>query len=78
MSSFEQGNGASANVSVLQGTTGGTVNFGSVIKSDFTICSATRYTGGSSKMSKLRQQQWQDQWQQLTPGMGAFLVRRSN
>ena len=33
-------------MAALRGTTKSIIDFGAVIKSDFTICSATRYTGG--------------------------------
>ena len=42
----ESGHGAAASVAALQGTTASVVSFGSIIKSSFTICSVTRYTGG--------------------------------
>ena len=43
------GHGAVAEVVALSGTTASVVSFGTVVSSDFTICSATRYTGGTQR-----------------------------
>jgi hypothetical protein len=43
----EKGHGAFGEVAALQGTTSSKINFGPVIKDEFTICSVTRYTGGT-------------------------------
>ena len=41
----EAGHGAIGAVTALEGTTTDTIDFGDVIKTEFTICSVTRYTG---------------------------------
>ena len=41
------GHGATNKVRALSGTTSSVIAFGPVIKSEFTICSVTRYTGGT-------------------------------
>ena len=43
----QSGNGATAKVVALRGTTSSKVSFGRVIASPFTICSVTRYAGSS-------------------------------
>ncbi|EJK52184.1 hypothetical protein THAOC_28574, partial [Thalassiosira oceanica] len=43
----ESGHGANKEVTALKGTTLDSINFGDVIKTVFTICSVTRYTGGA-------------------------------
>ena len=43
----KKGHGAFGEVAALQGTTLSKINFGPVIKDEFTICSVTRYTGGT-------------------------------
>ena len=45
----QSGHGADSVVTALKGTTADTINFGDVIKTEFTICSVTRYTGGTSE-----------------------------
>ena len=45
----QEGHGASLEVVALQGTTTSKINFGPIIKEKFTICSVTRYTGGTKK-----------------------------
>ena len=42
----QSGNGAESVVTALKGTTEDLVDFGDVIKTEYTICSTTRYTGG--------------------------------
>ena len=41
------GHGAASEVLALSGTTSAAIAFGAVIKREFTVCSVTRYTGGS-------------------------------
>ena len=41
--------GAVGAVTALEGTTADKINFGNVIKPEFTICSVTRYTGGTKR-----------------------------
>merc|ERR1719149_367636 len=41
------GHGATSEVLALSGTTSSAIAFGAVIKSEFTVCSVTRYTGGT-------------------------------
>lgn len=41
------GHGATAEVAALSGTTSSQISFGAIIESSFTVCSVTRYTGGS-------------------------------
>merc|ERR1719149_225310 len=41
------GHGATSEVLALSGTTSSAIAFGAVIKSSFTLCSVTRYTGGA-------------------------------
>merc|ERR1719149_237559 len=41
------GHGATSEVLALSGTTSSEIAFGPVIKSEFTVCSVTRYTGGT-------------------------------
>ena len=43
------GHGATSEVLALSGTTSSVIAFGSVIPSDFTVCSVTRYTGGTKR-----------------------------
>ena len=43
------GHGASREVLALSGTTSSVIAFGPVIKSSFTLCSVTRYTGGAKE-----------------------------
>ena len=42
------GHGATKEVLALSGTTSSVIAFGSVIPSEFTVCSVTRYTGGTT------------------------------
>ena len=42
------GHGASAEVVALSGTPSSQISFGNIIESSFTLCSVTRYTGGST------------------------------
>ena len=46
---LESGHGASGVVRSLSGTTSSQISFGDVIKEQFTVCSATRYTGGANQ-----------------------------
>merc|ERR1712086_494062 len=41
------GHGATSEVLALSGSTSSVIAFGPVIKSEFTVCSVTRYTGGT-------------------------------
>merc|ERR1712194_696251 len=41
------GHGATSEVLALAGNTSSAIAFGAVIKSEFTVCSVTRYTGGA-------------------------------
>merc|ERR1712194_391179 len=41
------GHGATSEVLALAGTTSSAIAFGAVIKSEFTVCSVTRYTGSA-------------------------------
>jgi hypothetical protein len=41
------GHGATSEVLALSGTTSSVISFGAVIPSEFTVCSVTRYTGGT-------------------------------
>merc|ERR1712127_1101555 len=43
------GHGATSGVLALSGTTSSAIAFGAVIKSEFTVCSVTRYTGGAKE-----------------------------
>ena len=43
----QSGHGADSVVTALKGTTADTIDFGDVIKTEFTICSVTRYAGGT-------------------------------
>jgi len=43
------GHGAASEVLALSGTTSSVISFGPVIKSEFTVCSVTRYTGGAKE-----------------------------
>ena len=43
----KSGHGALGVVTALEGSTADSINFGHVIKYEFTICSVTRYTGGN-------------------------------
>jgi hypothetical protein len=43
------GHGATSEVLALSGTTSSVLSFGAVIKSEFTVCSVTRYTGGAKQ-----------------------------
>ena len=43
------GHGTLGAVTALEGTTADKINFGNVIKPQFTICSLTRYTGGTNR-----------------------------
>ena len=45
----QSGHGADSVVTALIGTTSDTIEFGDVIKTEFTICSVTRYTGGTNR-----------------------------
>ena len=45
----KEGHGAGCEVVTLQGTTSPKIDFGPIIKVNFTICSVTRYTGGEMK-----------------------------
>ena len=45
--SRSDGNGATSEVLALSGTTSSQIAFGTVIQSEFTVCSVTRYTGGA-------------------------------
>ena len=41
------GHGAASEVLALSGTTSSVISFGAVIQNEFTVCSVTRYTGGT-------------------------------
>merc|ERR1712127_398027 len=43
------GHGATSEVLALSGSTSSAIAFGAVIKSEFTVCSVTRYTGGTKR-----------------------------
>ncbi|EJK47106.1 hypothetical protein THAOC_34199, partial [Thalassiosira oceanica] len=43
----KSGHGAAKEVTALEGTTADSINFGDVLRNQFTICSVTRYTGGT-------------------------------
>jgi hypothetical protein len=43
------GHGANAGVLALSGTTSSQVSFGNLIEGEFTVCSVTRYTGGTKR-----------------------------
>ena len=43
------GHGAASEVLALSGTTSSVISFGAIIKSSFTVCSVTRYTGSARK-----------------------------
>ncbi|EJK63848.1 hypothetical protein THAOC_15474, partial [Thalassiosira oceanica] len=43
----ESGHGGDVEVTALKGTTADSINFGHVLRNQFTICSVTRYTGGA-------------------------------
>mmetsp|Transcript_27236 Transcript_27236/g.62083 ORF Transcript_27236/g.62083 Transcript_27236/m.62083 type:complete len:1765 (-) Transcript_27236:163-5457(-) len=43
----ESWHGANKEVTALKGTTSDSINFGDVLRNQFTICSVTRYTGGA-------------------------------
>ena len=43
----ESGHGAKGKVKFISGNTGVKVDFGPILKNDYTICSVARYTGGS-------------------------------
>ena len=45
--SRSSGYGAANEVLALSGTTSSVIDFGAVIKTNFTVCSATRYTGST-------------------------------
>ena len=45
----KEGHGAVGEVVALQGTTSSKIDFGPIIKVNFSICSVTRYTGGEMK-----------------------------
>merc|ERR1719401_159916 len=45
----KSGHGAVDEVVALQGTTSSRIDFGPIIKAEFTICSMTRYTGGAKR-----------------------------
>jgi hypothetical protein len=47
--SRKAGHGATSEVLALSGTTSSVISFGAVIKSEFTVCSVTRYTGGAKQ-----------------------------
>ena len=49
----QSGHGADSEVTALKGTTADTIDFGDVIKTEFTICSVTRYTGVLSKSNRI-------------------------
>merc|ERR1740136_639767 len=47
--SSSAGHGATSVVLALSGNTSSAIAFGAVIKSEFTVCSVTRYTGGAKQ-----------------------------
>jgi hypothetical protein len=46
---LESGHGVSGNVLSLVGTINSKISLGNIIKEQFTVCSVTRYTGGSNQ-----------------------------
>ena len=51
------GHGATNEVHALTGTTSSVISFGAVIQSAFTVCSVTRYTGGTKTPDPARRRQ---------------------